>query len=123
MISRGFTLIELLIAIAIVSILAIIAVPSYMRFRDKSVVAKVQQNLVNCIQELCAECADNGTKSKECTVPGSADKCLIVLDTKNNQVYIATKICKFYVNRVNVKCEIIHSSGDLVGKIKCYIDE
>ncbi|WP_456397053.1 type IV pilin protein [Desulfurobacterium sp.] len=118
----GFSLIELLIVIVILSVLTIIAVPSYMKFRNKSVVAKVQQNLLNCIQSLCAEYADNGTASKECAVPGSEDRCLIVLDT-NGKVYIATRVCQFYVDQVNVKCEIIHSRGDLIGKVKCYISE
>ncbi|OMH41047.1 type IV pilin protein [Desulfurobacterium indicum] len=119
----GFSLVELLIVIVIISVLTVIAVPSYMKFRNKSVVAKVQQNLLNCIQSLCAECADNGTISKECTVPGSEDKCLVVLDTNDSKVYIATRVCQFYVDQVNVKCEIIHSRGDLIGKVKCYISE
>ncbi len=41
----GFTLVELMIAIAIVAALAVVAVPSYQRYRDRAAVAQAESDI------------------------------------------------------------------------------
>ena len=42
----GFTLVELLIAIAIVAVLLVIAVPSYQKYRDRAAVGRAESDIV-----------------------------------------------------------------------------
>ena len=59
----GFTLIELLVVIIIIGILLAIAIPSYMKFRDRANKSAAQANVRSLIPAVEAYFADNNTYS------------------------------------------------------------
>jgi prepilin-type N-terminal cleavage/methylation domain-containing protein len=59
----GFTLIELLVVVIIIGILLVVAIPGYMKFRDRANEKAAQANVRAAIPGVEAFFADNGTYS------------------------------------------------------------
>ena len=60
---RGFTLVELMIVVAIIAFLAVVSVPSFMRFLHKAKRAEVYMNLSSIYAAQKAYWAEHGTYS------------------------------------------------------------
>jgi len=67
--SKGFTLIELMIVIAIIGILAAIAIPNFISYRDKSFCSRAETDAGN----VAATLADYFAIPTHVNVPGATD--------------------------------------------------
>lgn len=57
---KGFTLIELLVVVIILGILMAIAIPSYLKFRDKANDSAAKSNVTAAVPAMESYLADNG---------------------------------------------------------------
>lgn len=67
---KGFTLIELMIVVAIIAFLAVVSVPSFMRFLHKAKRAEVYMNLSSIYAAQKAYWAENGKYSEDLSAIG-----------------------------------------------------
>jgi prepilin-type N-terminal cleavage/methylation domain-containing protein len=70
--ARGFTMLEMLIAMIMIAILVGIAVPAYLKFRDRGNGAAAQANIRAMIPAVEAYKADNGSAYTGMTIGGAA---------------------------------------------------
>ena len=123
---RAFTLLEILISIAILMVLVSVAVPTFLDYKNRAIVSKVQGDLVSCAGELMAKYADNGTSSQVCVTDiadSSNNTCTLIIDSQNATIKIQNSYCTFKVNNRTIECRIRTNYGDINGRIDCYFKE
>jgi len=116
---RGFSLVELLVVIGLIAILTAIAVPSYLKYRDKALLSKVQQGVVSCLSDLTASYADSGLKTFNCTVPDASGNCTLQIVELNGQTKVSPDYCDFVVEGRQVRCFFNTNFGDVNGFVYC----
>lgn len=105
---KGFTLVELLIVIAIIAILAAIAIPQFAQYRQKAAASTAAGALTQCLSDLNAKYADDGsTTSLTCTV-GTSTAALALTPTSG---IIAVTGLTYTVKGLSVTCTY---SGSIV---------
>jgi type IV pilus assembly protein PilA len=86
--SKGFTLIELMIVIAIIGILAAIAIPNFIAYRDKAYCSAAETD----VQTIMGAIADYFSNPNNVTVSATSIGITSGTDLSNNNTYTITSV-------------------------------
>ena len=102
--SKGFTLIELMIVIAIIGILAAIAIPNFISYRDKAYCSAAETDVDSVMGAIADYFADPDNLSVQATSPGMP---VSGTDLSNSNTYTITGTSTAYtvtVTDVSGRC-------------------
>ncbi len=99
----AFTLIEMLVAIAIISILSMIAIPQYTKYKKNAALAAAEASLYNCINSKMAQFAADESGAVECKIGDQSKEITI-----NNEGMIddVEKFMEPTIKGIKVICDI-----------------
>ena len=85
--TKGFTLIEMMIAVVIVGILAMVAIPSYNQYVEDSAIADAQASLLGLASAMERHRAQSGTYEGAISEASDDNTCAILRDLADDRVF------------------------------------